>query len=575
MTDALDPGTPAVRTPTAVDALAEEYLDAMAALDPITATFAGLVGPGDALTDYSPGAHQARASLARSTLARLDSLVARDGEDEITVASLSERLAHTLDLHDAGLDLADLNNIESPVQLIRTVFDVSPTATVQDWEAVASRLHAVPKALAGYREGLREAFARGWVAPRRQVRIAAGQATDFAAPDGFFARYAASAAPADDGRLPERLAERLQVGARAAASAYSELADWLTMTALPGARTDDAVGPDVYALAARGHLGTRIDLAETYAWGLEELAAIERRMAQVARVIAPDATGSDPLALVVQAVAVLDADPRRTVTGAEAFRDWMQELSDRAVDGLAGTHFDIAAPLRTLRCRIAPSTSGSIYYTGPSEDFSRPGQMWWAVPAGVSEFSTWRETSTVFHEGVPGHHLQIGQAVHRADRLNRWRRMGLWVSGHGEGWALYAERLMEQLGYLEDPGDLLGMLDAQALRACRVVVDIGVHLRLPAPDEVGGGTWDAEKAWAFLSRHTRVCEPTRRFELDRYLGWPGQAISYKVGERVWLGLRSAVQAREGAAFDLRTFHQRALDLGPVSLDVLTRALLPA
>jgi uncharacterized protein (DUF885 family) len=251
----------------------------------------------------------------------------------------------------------------------------------------------------------------------------------------------------------------------------------------------------------------------------------------------------------------------------------MQQLSDKALADLGDEHFDIPAPVRTLRCRIAPSSSGAVYYTPPSEDFSRPGEMWWSVPAGVTSFSTWRETSTIYHEGVPGHHLQCGQTHYRSDRLNRWRRLGSWVSGHGEGWALYAERLMEELGYLRDDGDLMGMLDAHALRAARVVVDIGVHCGLDAPEEVGGRTWDADKAWTFLRRHTRSPDTTLRFELERYLGWPGQAISYKVGERAWLDLREQVRAREGDAFDLRAFHRRALDLGSVGLDVLHSALL--
>jgi uncharacterized protein (DUF885 family) len=272
-------------------------------------------------------------------------------------------------------------------------------------------------------------------------------------------------------------------------------------------------------------------------------------------------------------IRALDGDPSRCVEGAEVFRDWMQQVADEAIDELGKAHFDIPEPVRVLRCRIAPSSSGAVYYTPPSEDLSRPGQMWWSVPAGTDTFSTWRETSTVYHEGVPGHHLQCGQVAYRSDRLNRWRRLGCWVSGHGEGWALYGERLMEELGYLEDDGDLMGMLDAHALRASRVIVDIGVHCGLAAPDEVGGGVWDADKAWRFLRRHTRVPDAQLRFELERYLGWPGQAIAYKVGERAWLDLREQAREREGEAFDLRDFHRRALDLGSVGLDVLRAAVL--
>ncbi|HEY6794773.1 MAG TPA: DUF885 domain-containing protein, partial [Kineosporiaceae bacterium] len=389
----------------------------------------------------------------------------------------------------------------------------------------------------------------------------AAQADEFGARDGFF-----------PGLVAGRQSHQLDHAARLAAAAYAELAGWLRARLLPTARADDAVGPEVYAITSRGFLGTRIDPGDTYDWAVDELARLEDRMAEVSRRLAPDAADAAPgAALVDAAVAALDADPRRVLHGTDALRGWMQDLSDAAIEALAGTHFDIPEPLLRLECRIAPSTAGGIYYTGPSEDFSRPGRMWWSVPAGTTAFSTWRETTTVYHEGVPGHHLQIGQAVAQAGQLNRWRRMGCWLSGHGEGWALYAERLMEELGFLTDPGDLLGMLDAQALRASRVVLDIGVHLRLPAPAEVGGGTWDAAKASAFLSSHTRLPEATRRFELDRYLGWPGQAIAYKVGERVWLGLREQALAR---GENLRTFHARALEVGAVGLDVLAEAALP-
>jgi uncharacterized protein (DUF885 family) len=255
----------------------------------------------------------------------------------------------------------------------------------------------------------------------------------------------------------------------------------------------------------------------------------------------------------------------------------MQDLADRAVSELAGTHFDIPDPIRTIECRLAPTHDGLIYYTGPAEDFSRPGRMWWAVPEGIDTFATWKEATTVYHEGVPGHHLQIATSAYRADLLNRWQRQLCFVSGHGEGWALYAERLMDELGYLDDPGDRLGMLDAQAFRASRVILDIGLHLQLeiPVPNHLAfrpGERWTPAVALEFLLATCSTDEPTLRFEVDRYLGWPGQAPSYKIGERVWLEARDAVKARHGSAFDLRRFHTDALNLGPMGLDPLHRAL---
>ncbi|MEO6702069.1 MAG: DUF885 domain-containing protein, partial [Jatrophihabitantaceae bacterium] len=276
---------------------------------------------------------------------------------------------------------------------------------------------------------------------------------------------------------------------------------------------------------------------------------------------------------VEEAIAFLEADPLRRISGTEALRDWMQERADAAIEALADTHFDIPEPVRRLECMIAPTNTGVIYYTGPSDDFSRPGRMWWSVPAGVTEFATWRELTTVYHEGVPGHHLQIAQTVYRKELLNSWRRLAAWTSGHGEGWALYSEWLMADLGFMDDPADRLGLLDGQSLRAARVVIDIGVHCGFEAPAEVGGGAWTYDKAWQLLSTHSHMAEKFLRYELDRYLGWPGQAPSYKLGERLWLQLRDESRERAGADFDLKAFHRRALDIGSVGLDVLRRAVL--
>jgi uncharacterized protein (DUF885 family) len=277
----------------------------------------------------------------------------------------------------------------------------------------------------------------------------------------------------------------------------------------------------------------------------------------------------------VEAAAALDADPKRRIAGKDAFREWMQRQADEAIAAVDGVHFDIPDPVRTIEACIAPTSDGAIYYTPPSEDWARPGRMWWAVPNGVEEFATWREVTTVYHEGVPGHHLQVGQTVYNSELLNRWQRLLCWVSGSGEGWALYAERLMDDLGFLSDPGARLGMLDAQSFRATRVIIDIGMHLQLKIPAGTGfheGETWTPELGWEFLRAHCRMEEEFLRFELLRYLGWPGQAPAYKVGERMWLAAREEAKARKGADFDLKAFHRAALDLGSIGLDPLREAL---
>jgi uncharacterized protein (DUF885 family) len=265
----------------------------------------------------------------------------------------------------------------------------------------------------------------------------------------------------------------------------------------------------------------------------------------------------------------------RELRGADALAAWLQETSDTALAELADVHFDIPEPVRRRECLIAPTSGQGMYYTGPSEDFTRPGRMWWSLPEGSDSFSTWREKTTVYHEGVPGHHLQIAQTAYRSEMLNRFQRLMCWVSGHGEGWALYAERLMEELGYLDEPGDRMGMLDAQALRAARVVLDIGMHLELDIPRGAGmheGERWTPEIGLEFIRAHTHMDEALQRDEIDRYLGWPGQAPSYKVDERVWLECRADAQRRHGDSFDLKAFHAAALNLGSMGLDLLREEL---
>jgi uncharacterized protein (DUF885 family) len=551
------------RTPTPVDALADTMLERYADIDPMAATYMGIAGHDAELPDLTPEWLESVSQLRRETLAQLEQVQPVDAIDRVTVGALREYLTLQEELRATGWDESDLSNIASPVQGVRDIFDLTPTSSESDWATVAKRLAAVPRALAGYTESLRRAAARGDVRAKRQVEACVKQAGDNAGPDGFFATFARGASD----ELPAALRAEIEQAAQAAGDAYAELGRFLGEELLPQAPERDAVGRERYPLHSRTFLGARIDLEETYAWGQQELARITAEMQATAERIKPGAS-------IREAMDFLDADPGRKLAGTDALQAWMQQKSDAAVAALADVHFDIPEPIRTLECRIAPTASGGIYYTPPSDDLTtRPGRMWWAVPEGVTEFSTWRELTTVYHEGVPGHHLQSAQTIYRRELLNSWRRLGSWVSGHGEGWALYAERLMADLGFLDDPADYLGMLDGQSLRAARVVLDIGFHCGFEAPAELGGGEWTYDKAWQFLNAHASMAEGFLRYELDRYLGWPGQAPSYKIGERLWLQLREDARAKAGSEFDLKAFHREALDIGSVGLDVLRDAIL--
>ncbi|MDQ4055693.1 MAG: DUF885 domain-containing protein [Actinomycetota bacterium] len=549
-----------------VDARADDFVERYCALDPITATYIGVAGHDHELADLSPDGFAAREELTRSAYAAVRDATPADDRETVARDAFLERLGLELEIVDAGLHRSQLSVIGSGIHEIRECFDLMPTATEDDWAAIDSRLAAIPDALEGYRVTLLEEADGGRVVAQRQYAEVAAQVRSWTGQEGeggdFFTSLAAGG--------PSGLAAPLGEHARAASAAYAEFGRFLEKDLAPRGREKEAVGRDHYALESRRFLGATVDLAETYAWGWEELKRLADDMNATADRILPGAN-------VAEAVAHLDADPSTKISGGEAFRDWMQELADKTIAEMADVHFDIPDEIRRIECRLAPTHDGGIYYTGPSEDFTRPGRMWWSVPDGVTEFSPWREVTTVYHEGVPGHHLQVGQTAVRKDLLNRWQRLMCWVSGHGEGWALYAERLMDDLGYLADPADRLGMLDGQSLRAARVIVDIGMHLELTIPTDNPfgfhpGETWTPALGREFMGQHCRMDPAFIDFEVKRYLGWPGQAPSYKVGERIWLEARDEARSRRGSAFDLKDFHRSALDLGSLGLDPLRTAL---
>ncbi|MGK5558790.1 DUF885 domain-containing protein [Actinomadura kijaniata] len=545
-----------------LNALADAYVDGFAALDPCRAAMMGIAGQDDRLTDYGPEGLAARADLVRRTLRDLRELEERGGtggDQRIAAAVLRDHLEVEWARHEARVNKSCLETIEGPVQRLRYAIELLDRGDQTPWEALLARLRAVPASLAGLRTSLNWAAQEGRVAARRQVLRNAGEARATPA-------YLAGLAAGHTGPLAEPLA----AAARAAGQAFQDLADFLERDLAPQAPERDALGRDRYLLGVREFLGTRVDLEETYAWGWEELARIKSEMARAAGQVLP----GEP----VEAVrAALDADPAHRVTGAAAFRDLIQQIADQAIAELAGVHFDIPEPLRVLDCRIPPN-GGGIYYLAPAEDLSRPGTVWWAVdPDPQASISTWSVPGIMFHESVPGHHLQVGTTTLHPT-LNRFQRIASELfPGHAEGWGLYAERLMDELGYYRDPAHRFGMLaGGQQFRAARVVLDIGLHLELTIPAGTGfheGERWTPALAREFLRLHTgSETDEAIAFEIDRYLGRPAQAIAYKLGEKVWLEARQAARRRDGAAFDLKDFHRRALDLGPMGLDLLRAEL---
>ncbi|MER5769627.1 DUF885 domain-containing protein [Streptomyces sp. NPDC001985] len=545
--------------------VADAHVDALIELDPTLGTYLGVRKSAARLPDYSPAGLEERAELARRTLARLDEAEKLPGAGSDAERRcgrlLRERLTAELAVHEAEEGLRAVSNLRSPAHSVREAFTVMPTATEEDWTAVAERLRAVPDALRGYRASLELGLERKLFAGPRATRTSIGQMTEWLGTErSWFEEFVAPG--------PAALRTELAAAAKIATEALAALRDWMSEVYSPAvADAPDTVGRERYARWSRYFNGTDLDLDEAYAYGWSEYHRLLAEMKSEAEKILP---GAGPW----EALAHLDVHGHH-IEGVEEVRAWLQGLMDEAIEALDGTHFELADRVRRVESRIAPPGSAAApYYTSPSEDFSRPGQTW--LPTmGATRFPVYDLVSTWYHEGVPGHHLQLAQWVHVADQLSRYQATVGGVSANAEGWALYAERLMDELGFLPDPERRLGYLDAQMMRACRVIVDIGMHLELEIPADSPfhpGERWTPELAQEFFGGHSGRPADYVESELIRYLSVPAQAIGYKLGERAWLLGRENARKAHGDAFDAKAWHMAALSQGSLGLDDLVDEL---
>ncbi|MFM9694575.1 DUF885 domain-containing protein [Streptomyces europaeiscabiei] len=550
-------------------AVADAYVDDLIALDPVTGTYLGVKESSSRLPDTSPAGQEARAELIRATLARLDEAERRPGADSDAerrcARLLRERLTAELAVHEADEGLRAVGNMVTPPHEVREVFTITPAETEEDWAAIAERLRAVPTAYAGYRESLALGLERKLYAGPRPTATFVGQLTEWADTDGsgrgWFEDFAAAG--------PDSLRAELDEAARAATRAVVELRDWMRDVYAPAVEdASNTVGRERYGKLVRYFTGSDLDLDEAYAYGWAEFHRLLGEMKQEAAKILPGA--ETPWV----ALAHLDEHGRH-IEGVDEVRAWLQSLMDEAIEALDGTHFDLAEPVRKVESCIAPPGGAAApYYSAPTEDFSRPGRTW--LPTmGATRFPVYDLVSTWYHEGVPGHHLQLAQWVYVKDDLSRYQATIGGVSANAEGWALYAERLMDELGFLKDAEERLGYLDAQMMRAARVIVDIGMHLELEIPADSPfhpGERWTVELAQEFFGAHSSRPADFVESELTRYLTMPGQAIGYKLGERAWLLGRENAKRRHGDAFDAKAWHMAALSQGSLGLDDLVDEL---
>jgi uncharacterized protein (DUF885 family) len=551
----------------AVRAIADAYVRELARHEPDAASAIGLEGPP--LPDLSHEWLRRKHELQAETLVALAS--AAPG-DEVLRAALRERLERERLLFDSGFTPRLVAGLATPVHLVRYAIEgltVTPDAA---GEALLRRLEAAPTAVRQYVAALRwsrdnaERFTGSGVAPVRQLDTLANQVQAWIDRDWF------GGIPLAEG-TDAAAAARVRSAADETAIALTELVALLRDELRPVAPVADGVGAELYPDLAAGMLGARIDIAETYAYGWSEL----ERLVDEARTLAAELGGSgdDP---VRAAASLLNGDPRYRLDGVAAIQAWLTERVGETIDAVEPA-FDLPDSVRDVECLVSEAASGVVYYTPGAPDGSTPGRVVWTIPSGVPVAASWQEVTSVHHEGVPGHHLQFALTASYAG-LHPWQRHLCHVHGYAEGWAHYAEQLSDELGLIRDPAERLGLILGQIWRSVRIVADIGLHTRRPIPPNplVTDREWTPDVARRMLVDLALVEPALAGFEVDRYLGWPAQALAFKVGARLWADARAAQQAALGGRFSLRDFHRAALALGPMGLDPLRellRAALPS
>ena len=542
--------------------IGDELVDGYANVNPMGATLLGISGHDGEWGDQGLAGYEARRALYREAAASLSGQLSHpDRKQRLAARVIDAYVRERLAEDEAGEHLRDLSHMASSFEDFVQVFDLMDKSSLSGWEDIRRRLETIDAAIAGLQERLEEGRSLKSTVATRQVQSVTSQARELAGPASAFLGLVAEA--------PEGVREEIGAAVDAAREAAQRFAEYLDQTYLPDATNADGVGRERYLSAAERFLGLSIDPREVYEWGWEELARLRDEATRVGGEIVAGAS-------IRQVADLLETDPERAAPSRSAFLEFVAAIQERALSELSGVHFDVPSQIAEVTVKLAPPGGAlGAYYHGPSEDFVRPGGIYYSIPA-EGPVPLYQEVSTAYHEGFPGHHLQVGVALAVGDDLSRAQKTLIWYPGYGEGWALYAERLMEELGYFDKPEYVFGMLASHMFRAARVVTDIGVHLGLRIPDAapiLGGETWDFEGAVLFMTEIGIQKRSYATSDVLRYLGWPGQAISYKVGEREILAIREEDRRRRGSGFDLKDFHRRVLEGGAIRLDLLREVVL--
>ncbi|HVP67909.1 MAG TPA: DUF885 family protein [Anaeromyxobacteraceae bacterium] len=545
----------------ALKALLAEHWDYVLAQSPEYASILGDKRFNDRSSDLSAAAVAARVARTRDYLARFEAIDASGlpEQEALTQALMVRELRRSLDearFEDWKMPVNQMEGIHLQAARLPSILSFR---TVKDYDDYLARMRSLPRQFADVEANMRLGVEAGLVPPRFLLEKVAAQAEAIGTESPEQSPFAAPLAKMpEDTTAAER--ERIRKAWLAVIRddvlpAYRAFARFVREEYAPRGRAEPGLwalpdGAARYASRARRFTTTQLAPAEIHEMGLREVARIEAEMVAVAQ-----RAGFPDLASFRAALA---KDPRLKPTSREQileiYRGYLDGISPelpRLFGRLPKAGF-VVVPVEQFREKAAAAAQ----YMPPAPDGSRPGRI--EVNTGdFAQRSTLAMESTAYHEGVPGHHLQ-GSIQQEIPGLPPQRRLWLWYNAYGEGWALYAERLGEEVGRYKDPASYYGHLQDEMLRAMRLVVDTGLHEK----------RWTRDQVVQFFRDHSSIDEVEVQAETDRYIAWPGQALAYKVGELKIRELRERARKALGPTFDVRQFHDQVLGAGALPLDVL-------
>jgi uncharacterized protein (DUF885 family) len=544
-----------------VNALADRFWESILELEPETATFYGDERYADRLTDRSAeGRAQARAVMSQA--AADAAAIPLDGlstEDRITRDMIQVIGELAVEEDEQGLhQLRVVDQMAGPQQLLPQLTQFQPVDTPEHLEAFLARVAAYPAYMAANEDILREALQTGLTAPSIVTERTIAQVERLLAipiDQAIIPASAQGASDADRERIRDAVREHVY-------PADARFLETLRGEYRHASREEPGIwsapdGDRIYRTAIRSWTTLDMDPAEIHQIGLDELASIEAERRTISR-----AEGfGDGTAAYRRSI---EADPDNTPATKDDLLARAREDIDRAM--AVAPRFFGRMPAAGCEVRAVEDykerDAPPAYYYPPSGTGSRDG-IYYANGFDLPSRKYTKLATTTYHEAAPGHHFQITLEMEHPT-LNAFRRLGarMVAGAYVEGWGLYSERLADEMGLYRSEAERFGMLDAQAWRAARLVVDTGIHAM----------RWDRQRSIDFLETEAGLSPTDAAIETDRYIGWPGQALTYKLGQRQIEALRREIEARDGAAFDLSAFHDGVLGHGSLPLATLAREL---